>query len=100
MYHCSATGRLRLVLVLIQKHKLFMKCSLCQNRFEYFRSKTIVKICAKAVMYVMLSTCAYVRMWQVWSVRVDVHVLDYGGNVIDCAAMASAVALKTFRFKQ
>lgn len=35
--------------------------------------------------------------WQVWEVRVDLHVLDHCGNIIDCAAIASITALKHFR---
>ena len=34
---------------------------------------------------------------QVWSLRVDLHVLDYCGNIIDCAAIAAIAALKHFR---
>eukprot|EP00160_Parvularia_atlantis_P003527 Unigene12947_Nuclearia_a/m.39274 Unigene12947_Nuclearia_a/g.39274 ORF Unigene12947_Nuclearia_a/g.39274 Unigene12947_Nuclearia_a/m.39274 type:complete len:286 (+) Unigene12947_Nuclearia_a:21-878(+) len=34
---------------------------------------------------------------QVWSVRVDVHVLDHDGNIIDCACVAAVAALLRFR---
>ena len=34
---------------------------------------------------------------QVWSVRVDVHVLDHCGNITDCATVAAITALKHFR---
>ncbi|KAI9595355.1 ribosomal protein S5 domain 2-type protein [Syncephalis fuscata] len=34
---------------------------------------------------------------KVWSVRVDVHVLDHYGNLIDCATMATMAALLHFR---
>ncbi|RKP09940.1 ribosomal protein S5 domain 2-type protein [Thamnocephalis sphaerospora] len=34
---------------------------------------------------------------KVWSVRVDVHVLDHHGNLIDCATMAVVAALLHFR---
>ncbi len=34
---------------------------------------------------------------QVWEVRVDVHVLDHCGNIIDCVAIATLTALKHFR---
>ena len=34
---------------------------------------------------------------QVWSVRIDLHVLDHCGNIIDCAAIAAITALKYFR---
>lgn len=34
---------------------------------------------------------------QVWSVRIDLHVLDHCGNIRDCAAIAAITALKYFR---
>jgi len=33
----------------------------------------------------------------VWTVRVDVHVLNYDGNVIDAASVAAIAALSHFR---
>jgi len=33
----------------------------------------------------------------VWAVRVDVHVLNYDGNVIDVASVAAVAALMHFR---
>ena len=32
-----------------------------------------------------------------WSIRVDVTVLDDGGNIIDCASIATITALSHFR---
>ena len=34
---------------------------------------------------------------KVWQLRVDVHILDHGGNVIDAAALAAIAALQHFR---
>jgi exosome complex RNA-binding protein Rrp42 (RNase PH superfamily) len=34
---------------------------------------------------------------QVWSVRCDVHILDDGGNAIDCSSLAAMTALLHFR---
>lgn len=34
---------------------------------------------------------------KVWSIRCDVHILDYEGNVTDCANLAAVVALLHFR---
>ncbi|KAJ7357635.1 Exosome complex component RRP45 [Desmophyllum pertusum] len=34
---------------------------------------------------------------KVWSVRVDLHVLDNGGNIADCASIAAITALAHFR---
>jgi len=34
---------------------------------------------------------------KVWSVRVDLHVLDSGGNIADCASIAAITALAHFR---
>ena len=33
----------------------------------------------------------------VWSIRVDVRVLDYGGNITDAAALATIASLLHFR---
>ncbi|XP_074373275.1 exosome complex component RRP45A-like isoform X2 [Apium graveolens] len=33
----------------------------------------------------------------VWSVRIDVHILDNGGNLVDAANIAALAALSTFR---
>ncbi|KAF9589836.1 hypothetical protein IFM89_028771 [Coptis chinensis] len=34
---------------------------------------------------------------QVWSIRVDLHVIDNGGNLVDAANVAALAALMTFR---
>eukprot|EP01102_Stenamoeba_stenopodia_P008509 TRINITY_DN2452_c0_g1_i1.p1 TRINITY_DN2452_c0_g1~~TRINITY_DN2452_c0_g1_i1.p1 ORF type:complete len:445 (-),score=155.29 TRINITY_DN2452_c0_g1_i1:29-1363(-) len=34
---------------------------------------------------------------QVWSIRVDMHVLDHNGNLIDCASIAAVTSLLHFR---
>lgn len=34
---------------------------------------------------------------KVWQLRVDVHILDHGGNLIDAAALAAIAALQHFR---
>jgi len=34
---------------------------------------------------------------RVWTVRVDVHVLNYDGNVVDAASVAAIAALMHFR---
>ncbi len=34
---------------------------------------------------------------KVWSVRVDIHVLDHGGNLTDAASLATVAALLHFR---
>eukprot|EP00953_Heterococcus_sp_UTEX-ZZ885_P026396 14256-Heterococcus_DN1.PRE.1 len=34
---------------------------------------------------------------RVWQLRVDVHILDHGGNLIDAAALAAIAALQHFR---
>lgn len=35
---------------------------------------------------------------QVWSLRLDAHVLDYDGNAIDAISLAALAALSHFRF--
>lgn len=42
--------------------------------------------------------CSLDESLQVWEVRVDIHVLDHCGNILDCAAIASITALKHFRY--
>jgi hypothetical protein len=44
--------------------------------------------------------CCYCCCWscpQVWSLRVDVHVLDAGGNLVDACCLAALAALLGFR---
>ena len=33
----------------------------------------------------------------VWSLRVDCHVLDHGGNIVDACALAAIAALLSYR---
>ncbi|KAG6405375.1 hypothetical protein SASPL_132964 [Salvia splendens] len=42
------------------------------------------------------SLCVIAGKW-VWSVRIDLHILDNGGNLIDAANIAALAALLTFR---
>jgi exosome complex RNA-binding protein Rrp42 (RNase PH superfamily) len=34
---------------------------------------------------------------QVWAVRVDVHVLDHGGNLVDACSLSALASLMAFR---
>jgi len=34
---------------------------------------------------------------KVWSIRTDIHILDDGGNILDCACIAAIAALLHFR---
>ena len=34
---------------------------------------------------------------QVWEIRLDLHVVDHCGNIVDCASIAAITALKYFR---
>lgn len=34
---------------------------------------------------------------KVWSVRCDIHIIDHGGNLLDCASIATIAALLHFR---
>ncbi|KAJ3219365.1 Exosome complex component RRP45 [Dinochytrium kinnereticum] len=34
---------------------------------------------------------------KVWSIRIDIHVLDHDGNIVDCACIAAITALLHFR---
>ncbi len=36
-------------------------------------------------------------MQQVWSLRVDVHILDHNGNLADAASLSALAALLAFR---
>ncbi|KAL1556328.1 exosome complex component RRP45A-like [Salvia divinorum] len=42
------------------------------------------------------SLCVIAGKW-VWSVRIDLHILDNGGNLVDAANIAALAALLTFR---
>ncbi|PHT25954.1 Protein ECERIFERUM 7, partial [Capsicum baccatum] len=42
------------------------------------------------------SLCVVSGKW-VWSIRLDLHILDNGGNVVDAANIAALAALLTFR---
>ena len=34
---------------------------------------------------------------QVWTIRVDIHVLNHDGNLVDCCSVSSIAALAHFR---
>ena len=34
---------------------------------------------------------------KVWAIRVDIHILNHNGNLIDCASVAAIAALAHFR---
>ncbi|CAN4077170.1 unnamed protein product [Withania somnifera] len=42
------------------------------------------------------SLCVVSGKW-VWSIRIDIHILDNGGNLVDAANIAALAALLTFR---
>ncbi|XP_073049811.1 exosome complex component RRP45A-like isoform X2 [Primulina eburnea] len=42
------------------------------------------------------SLCVVAGKW-VWAIRIDLHILDNGGNLVDAANIAALVALLTFR---
>ncbi|XP_059315301.1 exosome complex component RRP45A-like isoform X1 [Lycium ferocissimum] len=42
------------------------------------------------------SLCVVAGKW-VWSIRIDLHILDNGGNLVDAANIAALAALSTFR---
>ncbi|GAB2276482.1 hypothetical protein Dimus_011205 [Dionaea muscipula] len=42
------------------------------------------------------SLCILAGKW-VWSIRIDLHILDNGGNLVDAANIAALAALRTFR---
>lgn len=40
---------------------------------------------------------SYFAFQKVWVIRIDLHFLDYDGNLIDCAGIAAITALLHFR---
>ncbi|XP_060216060.1 exosome complex component RRP45A-like [Lycium barbarum] len=42
------------------------------------------------------SLCVVAGKW-IWSIRIDLHILDNGGNLVDAANIAALAALSTFR---
>lgn len=57
----------------------------------------ILERCFKESKAVDTESLCIIAGQKVWSVRVDIHVLDYCGNIIDCSALAAITALKGFR---
>jgi exosome complex RNA-binding protein Rrp42 (RNase PH superfamily) len=39
----------------------------------------------------------FFRCWKVWEISVNLNVLDYDGNILDCANLAALCALAHFR---
>lgn len=46
-----------------------------------------------------MSICKSHRLfhYKVWAIRVDINVLNYEGNILDCASIAALAALAHFR---
>jgi len=82
----------------------------CLNNNIVFKSNwTLVNCCLQLELQRLLEHC----LWEsrcidteslcittgrrVWTIRVDVHVLNYDGNVIDAASVAAIAALLHFR---
>jgi exosome complex component RRP45 len=57
----------------------------------------IVERCFRESRVVETEGLCIVAGEKVWSIRVDVHVLDHCGNYIDCACLAVSAALRHFR---
>lgn len=57
----------------------------------------ILEKCQKEARAVDTESLCIIAGQKVWEIRVDIHVLDHCGNIIDCAAIASITALKHFR---
>ena len=72
----------------------------CQKESRAIDTESLCIIAGQKVSWLRLAAVVVTRVlmhWQVWEVRVDLHVLDHCGNIIDCAAIASITALKHFR---
>lgn len=39
----------------------------------------------------------YLCFYKVWEISVNLHVIDYDGNILDCANLAALCALAHFR---
>ena len=57
------------------------------------KAQTRLNICNLVVAIYSNSIC----MQQVWSLRVDVHILDHNGNLADAASLSALAALLAFR---
>lgn len=57
----------------------------------------ILERCFKESRAVDTESLCIIAGEKVWSIRIDLHVLDHCGNIIDCAAVAAITALKHFR---
>lgn len=57
----------------------------------------ILERCYKQSRAVDRESLCIVAGEKVWEVRVDCHVLDYCGNIVDCCSIAAITALKHFK---
>jgi exosome complex component RRP45 len=57
-------------------------------------------LCILAYQHVRRSMIYFVKLYfysKVWEISVNLHVLDYDGNILDCANLAALCALAHFR---
>ncbi|KAK7479210.1 hypothetical protein BaRGS_00029554, partial [Batillaria attramentaria] len=57
----------------------------------------LMERCLKESRCVDMESLCIVAGEKVWSVRVDIHVLNHDGNMLDCASLAAISALAHFR---
>ncbi|XP_041359365.1 exosome complex component RRP45-like [Gigantopelta aegis] len=57
----------------------------------------LLERCLKESRCIDTESLCIVAGQKVWSIRVDVHALNHGGNLLDCASMAAITALAHFR---
>lgn len=63
---------------------------------EVFVSRMLDK-CIRRSRAIDTEGLCIIAKQKVWTVRVDVRVLDHNGNIVDCASVAAAAALQHFR---
>lgn len=69
----------------------------CLKESRAIDTESLCIIAGEKVRFKPLGKVMGQLLLQVWSIRVDLHVLDYCGNIIDSATIAAITALKHFR---
>lgn len=78
----------------IQLNRLLEKCIKDSKAIDL--ESLCIKINEK-VNLTMLMCSIILRKFQVWAIRVDINVLNYEGNLLDCASVAALAGLAHFR---
>ena len=85
---------------LLQFHVEFSPMASCGDRVDTETSVELARVLERSIRTskaLDTEALAIVAGSQVWQIRVRVHVLDHGGNILDAVSFAAVAALKFFR---